>query len=177
MRDFVVIDFETGNPKRVSACAIGYAKVSDCCNIVDSKGYLIKPIGGHAPFQSKIHGIKQVLNALSEHFNLGLKFDYIDSINLAKEKCPNLKNYKLKTLVKYLNLPPFKHHDAVEDAIACANIFLKLQDHVTEEVLPEIGNEIFEFKGLVSGIIADEKWIIKRLTLFFTGLRIILILR
>ena len=56
MKDFIAIDFETGNPQRVSACAIGYAKVFDC-KFIEAKGYLIKPIGGHAPFQSKIHGI------------------------------------------------------------------------------------------------------------------------
>ncbi len=27
MQEFIAIDFETGNPKRVSACALGYAKV------------------------------------------------------------------------------------------------------------------------------------------------------
>ena len=58
MREFISIDFETGNPKRVSACAIGYAKVSDGA-VTESNGYLIKPVGGHASFQSKIHGIKE----------------------------------------------------------------------------------------------------------------------
>jgi len=110
MKDFIAIDFETGNPKRVSACALGWAKVTDG-EIVDTKGYLIRPVGGHAEFQSKIHGIKdchtcnkpefwelfaeiqgifnyplvghslfdkQVLNALSEHFGLGLDFEYVD---------------------------------------------------------------------------------------------------
>jgi len=58
MKDFIAIDFETGNPKRVSACALGWAKVTEG-EIVDTKGYLIKPVGGHAEFQSKIHGIKE----------------------------------------------------------------------------------------------------------------------
>ena len=58
MQEFIAIDFETANPKRVSACALGYAKVCNC-KIIETNGYLIKPIGGHAPFQSKIHGIKE----------------------------------------------------------------------------------------------------------------------
>lgn len=29
MQEFIAIDFETGNSKRVSACALGYAKVSN----------------------------------------------------------------------------------------------------------------------------------------------------
>ncbi len=189
MKDFISIDFETGNPQRVSACAIGYAKVS-ACKIIEAKGYLIKPVGGHAPFQSKIHGIKdehtfdkpvfgelfleikdifnyslvahslfdkQVLNALSDHFNLGLNFDYINSSAVAKEKLPNLKDCKLQTLVKYFGLPTFKHHDAKEDAIACAKIFLKLQDHATEKTLPSSVDEISEFKGMLKGILADDE--------------------
>ena len=189
MQEFIAIDFETANPKRVSACAIGYAKISNC-EIVETKGYLIKPVGGHAPFQSKIHGIKeehtynkpefgelfseiqdifnyslvahslfdkQVLNALSDHFNLRLSFDYIDSSSVAKEQLPNLKNYKLKTLVKHFGLPAFKHHDATEDAIACAKIFLKLREQGEEKTLQTVGDRIAEFKGMVMGILADDE--------------------
>ena len=189
MREFIAIDFETANPKRVSACAIGYAKVCDC-EIAENNGYLIKPVGGHAPFQSKIHGIKeehtfdkpefgemfseiqdifnyplvayslfnkQVLNALSEHFSLGLRFEYIDSCSLAKEQLPNLKNHKLKTLIKHFELPSFKHHDATEDALACAKVFLKLQEHRKEETLQPLEDDTAEFKGIVMGILADDE--------------------
>ena len=189
MHGFIAIDFETANPKRVSACALGYAKVSNC-QIVETKGYLIKPVGGHASFQSKIHGIKdehtfdkpefgqlfpeiqgifnyplvahslfdkQVLNALSDHFDLGLSFDYIDSSSIAKEQLPNLKNCKLKTLVKHFGLSAFKHHDATEDAIACAKIFLKLREQREEQTLQSLGDESAEFKGMVMGILADDE--------------------
>lgn len=189
MQEFVAIDFETANPKRVSACALGYVKVSNN-NIVESNGYLIKPVGGHAPFQSKIHGIKdehthdkpdfkellpeikeifdfplvghslfdmQVLNALSGHFNLNLNFDYIDSCTVAKERLPALKNHKLKTLTKHFCLPAFKHHDATEDAIACAKIFLKLSEHGKEETSHPLRDNASEFKGIIMGILADDE--------------------
>ena len=189
MKEFIAIDFETANPKRVSVCALGYAKVSNC-EIAESKGYLIKPVGGHAPFQSKIHGIKdehtfdkpefgelfpeiqsifnyplvahslfdkQVLNALSDHFDLELSFEYIDSSSLAKEQLPNLKNCKLKTLAKHFGLPAFKHHDATEDAIACAKIFLKLREQGEEETSQPLRDEAAEFKGMVMGILADDE--------------------
>lgn len=188
MKDFVAIDFETANPQRVSACAIGYAKVSDS-KIIDTKGHFIKPIGGHAPFQSKIHGIKdehtfdkpyfgdlfpeikdvfdyplvahslfdkQVLQSLSDHFNLRLKFNYIDSCAIAKEKLPNLKDCKLPTLIKYFGLPAFKHHDAKEDAMACAQVFLKLMSQDSKETLSSVCDEISEFKGILKGILADD---------------------
>jgi DNA polymerase-3 subunit epsilon len=189
MQEFIAIDFETANPKRVSACAIGYAKVCNC-EIIETNGYLIKPVGGHAPFQSKIHGIKdehtfdkpdfgelfpeiqdifdyplvahslfdkQVLNALSDHFGLALSFNYTDSCSIAKEQLSGIKNYKLKTLVKHFGLPAFKHHVAKEDAMACAKIFLKLHEHKEEETFQSLGDENAEFKGLVMGILADDK--------------------
>ncbi|WP_373498435.1 exonuclease domain-containing protein [Desulfococcus sp.] len=189
MQEFIAIDFETANPKRVSACALGYAKVRNC-EIIETNGFLIKPVGGHAPFQSKIHGIKeehtfdkphfgelfpiikeifkyplvahslfdkQVLNALSDHFDLGLSFEYIDSSAVAKDKLPNLKNCKLTTLVKHFGFPAFKHHDATEDSIACARIFLKLINDEREGPLKSISDEASEFKGIVMGILADDE--------------------
>ena len=194
MQDFFAIDFETANPKRVSACAFGCAKISNG-EIVETKGYLIKQIGGHAPFQSKIHGIKdehtfdkpefgelfpeiqdifnyqmiahslfdkQVLNALSDHFGLGLSFDYIDSCSIAKKQLPNLKNHKLKTLAKHFGIPALKHHDATEDAIDCAKFLLKLKEQGEEETLQFLGDENTEFentefKGMVMGILADDE--------------------
>ena len=191
MQEFIAIDFETANPKRVSACSLGYAVVSNC-QIVETNSYLIKPVGGHAPFQSKIHGIKeehtidkpmfgelfpdiksifdyplvahslfdkQVLNALSDYFDLGLNFTYFDSCSLAKENLsdPDIKNYKLKTLVKYFNLPEFRHHDSLEDAIACANVFIRLSNSSVESISKFYDNNILEFKGLINGILADDE--------------------
>ncbi len=183
MNEFVAIDFETANPKRVSACALGFSLVKDG-EIVESDGHLIKPVGGHAPFQTKIHGIceadtwdqpefpdvyssvehlfelplvghslfdKQVLNALSDHFGMRLLFDYTDSASLAKEQLPNLKNHKLKTVAKHFQLPSFKHHDATEDAKACAKIFVRL--HGTSVVPSQTDGH--EFESIATAILED----------------------
>ena len=88
--------------------------------------------------------------SLLNHYN-------IDSSSIAKEKLPNLKNHKLKTLVKHFGLPAFRHHDATEDAIACAKIFLKLREYREEETLQTLGDESAEFKGMVMGILADDE--------------------
>jgi DNA polymerase-3 subunit epsilon len=187
LKDFVAIDFETANPQRVSACAFGYARVRDS-KVVESNIFLIKPIGGHAAFQSKIHGIKdehtrdkldfgdlfpdlknlfsshlvayslfdkQVLAALSNHFNLALEFQYTDSCALAKSTLPHVKPCKLHTVAKHLGLPHFKHHDAKEDAIACALVFLSLLGAVKQEMKSADPTDIAEFRGMVQGILAD----------------------
>jgi DNA polymerase III subunit epsilon len=191
MRDFISIDIETCNPQRVSACAIGFARVVDR-KMVNAQGYLIKPVGGHAPFQSKIHGIteqdtfdkpdfaelypqirhlfgqtlvahslfdQQVLRALSEHFGLDLAFDYVDTSALAKQKLPHLDNHRLKTLAKHYGLPKFRHHDAKKDAIACAQICLRL--HEDQAAIPQKAarptSDSHELKGMITGILADEE--------------------
>ncbi|GJM26358.1 MAG: hypothetical protein DHS20C16_27730 [Phycisphaerae bacterium] len=189
MRDFIAIDFETANSRRVSACAIGYARVVDG-EITESQEYLIKPVGGHAPFQSQIHGItdehtsrmpsfealfpmleecfglplvaysrfdQQVLDALSDYFGLGLHFEYTDACLIARERLPHLKNHKLKSLVKHFRLPKFKHHNAREDAIACASVFLKLQEMAPTSVPVEAPKQrgFSDFKSLIDDILAD----------------------
>lgn len=185
MNEFVAIDFETANPKRVSACALGFTVVKDG-SIVESNGLLIKPVGGHAPFQTKIHGItetdtadkpefpdvftsvshlfdlpvvghsmfdKQVLNALSDHFGLRIRFHYTDSASVAKEKLPDLKNHKLKTVAKHFELPDFKHHDATADAKTCAEIFLRL--HGAEvAATPETDHD---FEAIATAILEDGR--------------------
>ena len=153
---------------------------------MESNGILIKPVGGRAPFQTKIHGIleadtadrpdfgtiyssvaylfelplvghsmfdKPVLNALSDHFDLRIRFDYTDSVSVAKQKLPNLKNHKLKTVAKHFQLPTFKHHDATEDAKACAEIFVCLQGASA----PKPQSICHEFESLATAILDDER--------------------
>ncbi len=189
MKEFVAVDFETANPQRVSACSIGYAKVSNC-EILETKSFLMKPVGGHASFQSKIHGIKedhtndkpnflelfptieeifnyqlvahsifdkQVLNALSNHYDIGLCFEYIDTCAMAKRQLPDLKNHKLKTLAKHFGLPAFQHHDAGEDAVTCAKIFLNLIGESGIDFSKSVETDISEFTGLIKGILADNE--------------------
>ncbi len=86
-----------------------------------------------------------------------LNLNYLDSSAAAKEKLPDLKNHKLKTLAKHFKLPPFKHHDAAEDACACANIFLKLQELHTSAESPGLSGNLIEFRGLAMGILADDE--------------------
>ena len=60
--------------------------------------------------------------------NVGLNFDngQIDVFLLAKEKLKGLKNYKLGTVSKYLDVNLLDAHRALNDVIATAEVFLKL---------------------------------------------------
>ena len=59
---------------------------------------------------------------------IGINFDntQIDVYQLAKEKLNGLRNYKLGTVAKYLEVPLIDAHRALNDVIATAEVFLKL---------------------------------------------------
>ena len=58
----------------------------------------------------------------------GFSFDneMIDTVSMGRTKLPGLSNYKLHTLANALKIPLLNHHRAVDDAICCAEIFIKL---------------------------------------------------
>lgn len=54
------------------------------------------------------------------------EFEYLCSQKLAKHHLPDADSYRLNNLVEALNLATFTHHDAGEDAVACANLVIHL---------------------------------------------------
>ncbi|MBO5713102.1 MAG: 3'-5' exoribonuclease [Clostridia bacterium] len=58
---------------------------------------------------------------------LGYKIDlpYIDTVTFARERVPGMKNYKLNTLCEKFKIE-FRHHRALADAFATAELFLEL---------------------------------------------------
>lgn len=60
--------------------------------------------------------------------SVGLNFDntQIDAFILAKDKLKGLRNYKLSTVSKYLDVNLIDAHRALNDVIATAEVFLKL---------------------------------------------------
>lgn len=161
MNRVVAIDFETANYARVSACSLGLV-VLDHEEIIERKHFYFKPIGGHTPFHTAIHGIteeqtndapyffevfqslkpyfamgllgyttfdQQVLNALLKEHSLRFDFSYQDVCQLAKILVPDAQDHRLPTMAEYFHVPLEKHHDALEDAEACAKIFVALNRH------------------------------------------------
>lgn len=56
------------------------------------------------------------------------EFEYLCTQKLAQFRLPDAPNYKLDSLVTLLELPDFGHHDAGEDAVACANVAIKIAE-------------------------------------------------
>lgn len=158
--NFTVIDFETANSNRASACSIGIVKVVDG-KIVEKNSWLIKP--KELKFDSMniaIHGIRpddvkgqpefnqlyetifrdyfqdQLIIAHNASFDMSVlrktldiynieypTFNYICTVKVAQKTWSELFNHKLDTLSDFLNFK-FKHHDALDDCLACANVLI-----------------------------------------------------
>lgn len=66
----------------------------------------------------------------SSDLGLDCKFTIVDTVSVARALLPELKNYKLHTVAKQLNVSLEHHHRAVDDAEATAEIFLHMNQAV-----------------------------------------------
>ncbi|MCK8058570.1 MULTISPECIES: exonuclease domain-containing protein [unclassified Fusibacter] len=159
--NFTVIDFETANSKRASACALGIVKVVDGV-VVEKDAWLIRPDDMRFDGMNiAIHGIRpeqvidepefdelyqlvfkeklenQLVIAHNASFDMSVlrksldlygidypSFDYLCSVKVAQKTWPDLINHKLDSMSRFLNFK-FKHHDALDDCLACANVIIK----------------------------------------------------
>jgi len=87
-----------------------------------------------------------VLIACCNHYNLPLPhFQYIDSINLFRAAYPTHQKASLDYCSHLLSVKLENHHNAVEDAIACAQIAIKSIKRIQKFPLPQM---IAAFKSI-----------------------------
>lgn len=90
-----------------------------------------------------------VLRNTAELYNIELpNFEYICTMKLAKNFYRGIENAKLNTVSDYLGYK-FKHHDALDDALACSNILL----NICEEIKCKDINEISKLIGVTIGTV------------------------
>lgn len=70
---------------------------------------------------------------LHRHLSRKLQNPILDTLALARALIPDLKNHKLNTLAKELNISLENHHRAVDDAEATANIFIKFLEKLASK--------------------------------------------
>ncbi len=68
------------------------------------------------------------LYAISKKMNYNFDNRQIDTMYLARTKLPGIKNYRLKTVATELGVTLDNAHRAVYDAVATAEVFIKLSD-------------------------------------------------
>ncbi|MBE6823981.1 MAG: PolC-type DNA polymerase III [Ruminococcaceae bacterium] len=67
--------------------------------------------------------------------NMGVEYDYtsLDTVAICRAILPDIKNCKLDTVAKYLRLPDFNHHRAVDDAQILSKIFISLCNRLKDD--------------------------------------------
>ncbi|WP_372751427.1 3'-5' exonuclease [Labilibaculum sp.] len=83
-----------------------------------------------------------VLRACLKTYGIAFpEFDYLCTIQISRCIWPNLPNHKLNTLAHLFDIP-LKHHDALEDTLACAKIAIKACEVMNVNNLIELAQEI-----------------------------------
>lgn len=68
-------------------------------------------------------------------------FDYMCTVQISKYLWPSMPNHKLNTLAHLFDIP-LKHHDALEDTLACAKIAIKACESISAKNMNDLANEI-----------------------------------
>ena len=84
--------------------------------------------------------------------NMGVEYNYtsLDTVAISRAILPDIKNCKLDTVAKYLRLPDFNHHRAVDDAEILSKIFISLCDRLKDDY------NIFDVKDINTKIAGGD---------------------
>ena len=162
MLDFTAIDFETANKYANSACSLAAVTMNDDRCVKEGYTLIQPPFMRFDPGNIQIHGItpdqvahKPKFDALWDRIRPHLEgrilvahyavFDtrvlrsLLRTYHLEKPHrvWPDLPNHKLDTVSGYLGYS-FRHHQALDDARACAYIVLKAAEIVGASSMEEL---------------------------------------
>ena len=175
IKNFIAIDFELFTPEYTSACAVGLVRVVNG-NIAQKFYSLIKPIPDDRPFNnSAVHGITEdmltnaptfvelfpairdfigdlplVCHQRSSDINIFdrcMEYYNLSGVDTNNNLCTfALTNLSLSDCCEKYNIALGCHHDALDDATACAKVFLAIQGNVIAET----------FKGGLKALFASK---------------------
>ncbi len=90
-------------------------------------------VDGRVLIAHNAHGFDiRFLTQAAQRYNIEFSPTYIDTLPLSQALYVGLRNYKLDTIGKHLEIPPFNHHRACDDAKALAQIFVKMLDDLSQ---------------------------------------------
>ena len=84
---------------------------------------------------------------------LGIEYDptYVDTLILAQNLLPDLKNHKLNIVADALSLPEFNHHRAVDDGVTVAHMLRRFFEMLSEQGIENISQINEKMVALRSG--------------------------
>ncbi len=179
---FIAFDVETATAQRNSICQLGYA-IIEKDSIVEKNAFLVQPPNNeYTVFNSCLHGISaldtkneptfptiwakikdlfttNILVAHNAEFDLDVLVKTLSYYKLKipkfKYECTYAMTYlKLKALCESLRIKMEKHHDALSDAVACAQAFILLNKGVEPDhnlIIPEEKKGMFEGHERIKG--------------------------
>lgn len=110
----------------VEVHGIRYKDVKDCPKFdevwkhIDETYIKGSPLIAHnMPFE------RSCINECGELYGTNTDYTYFDTLQLARKYMKGMRSYKLNVLAKIFGFN-FRHHDAREDAKACATVFIRL---------------------------------------------------
>ncbi len=95
------------------------------------------------------------MHLAAQRAGIQLENAYIDTLPMAQNLYPGLRNYKLDTINDHLEIEPFNHHRAVDDAMALAKIFCKMLEDLEEK-------KILNLEEINIGLGGGNKEVIKK---------------
>ena len=104
-----------------------YPKFDEICEKIDKEYIKGSPIIAH-----NVGFEKSCINECGDFFGTNTDYIYYDTLNMSRKYINKLENYKLDTVSKFVHHKLNHHHNALEDAKACAAIFIYLnKKHTT----------------------------------------------
>ncbi len=70
------------------------------------------------------------IRAACERLSIDKEFTYLDTVALSRVVLKDIENCKLDTVARYLRLPDFDHHRALDDANILAQIYIQLMSRL-----------------------------------------------
>lgn len=96
-------------------------------------------VNGRVLVAHNAHGFDmRFLHEAAKKYNLTLPDTYADTLPLAQSLYPGCSKFTLDAIGKHLEIPPFKHHRACDDARALAQIFEKNIDDLAAKNITEL---------------------------------------
>ena len=116
--------------------------VQDAPTFKDIWPDLRKHLEGHYVVAHNAVFDMSVLRAELRHAAISIPdIHYCCTVKMSQHAWPKLESHKLDVVGKYLNVD-FKHHDALEDARACAAIPIAAGNLMNCQTIPELANKL-----------------------------------
>lgn len=89
----------------------------------------IDKIIGKSPIITHNFGVERgCINACNEYYDTNYEYEYICTLALSRKYLDDLPNKGLDMVCEALDYKMGYHHNAKDDAIACAEVFLRIKD-------------------------------------------------